>query len=346
MTHRHAANLRVFILGAGVSASCGIPVAKDIFRISMLRLSDKDSGQAEKVHRLLKYLYPSFSKSLRTYPNIEDFLNLLEMARKFNTEDFMRSTLWGKQELTDVRRITLNGVTDYLWEFMQQKERLQVIRDYASEAVSLGDVIITFNWDVTIEHALHLHPAEPNFDYSYSKDRKRDQIFLLKPHGSIDWFRKKDLPKGTHEKDVLSLDDTLCVFPFFDFRKNPELSKRRPVIVPPVSTKEFKFPFLKKTWVSVYRALAHAIDLKIIGYSLPQEDQFARLVLRRAIRSNILKAKRGEKKPLAVSVINPDPNVSVTFSQLIGPASEGVSAISFQQARFEDLAAAVLSHGQ
>lgn len=78
MTTTHSSekrrHLRVFVLGAGVSAACGVPVAKDIFRATMLRLVHKDEKKAEEVHRVLRYLYPGFDENLKNYPNIEDFL--------------------------------------------------------------------------------------------------------------------------------------------------------------------------------------------------------------------------------------------------------------------------------
>src|SRR3974390_1766223 len=60
---------RVFILGAGVSASCGIPVAQSILRESLCRLAMTDASEVKKVHNLLAYLYPGFDADLRNYPN-------------------------------------------------------------------------------------------------------------------------------------------------------------------------------------------------------------------------------------------------------------------------------------
>src|ERR1700674_1698583 len=57
--------LRVFILGAGVSAACGIPVTRDIFRAMMLRLLRTEDPGADEVHKLLRYLYPSFDVKLK-----------------------------------------------------------------------------------------------------------------------------------------------------------------------------------------------------------------------------------------------------------------------------------------
>jgi hypothetical protein len=96
--------LRVVILGAGVSASCGIPVAKDILRESMIMLAQADMNATKEVHSLLNYLYPDFHKAYRNYPNIEDFLNLVEMAQTFNSEEFIESDLWPRHRINVARR--------------------------------------------------------------------------------------------------------------------------------------------------------------------------------------------------------------------------------------------------
>ena len=90
-TAKRLPRLRVFILGAGVSAACGVPVAKDIFRATKLRLLDVKTSAADEVHKVLRYLHPGFYAKLKNYPNIEDFPNFLEMAKRFNTEEFVRS---------------------------------------------------------------------------------------------------------------------------------------------------------------------------------------------------------------------------------------------------------------
>lgn len=133
--------------------------------------------------------------------------------------------------------------------------------------------------------------------------------------------------------DTLHLDKELCVFPYFSRATSPKLLDAVPVIVPPVAAKEFKFAFLKKTWRGVYRAVSDATELCVIGYSLPKEDQFARLVLRRALRYNILKAGRGAKEPVRLTVVNPDDAVGVTFSRLV---SKDTPSPSFYQATLED----------
>jgi hypothetical protein len=326
---------RVFIIGAGVSASCGIAVANRIFRESMVRLESRNLAATNRIHALLDYLYPNFDSNvrLRNYPNIEDFLNLLEMAKKFNTEEFIESSLWEKSDLETVKQITLKAVTDYIWSVMGEEQKQNVVQTFVNKHLVEGDTIITFNWDLTIERALEEHPGDPGFLYTYSRDRKETSFSLLKPHGSVDWFDRKAIRGLPSERKVEALDSTLCYYPRFNFAANPELADIAPVIVPPVADKEFSYEFLKRTWRFVYRAVSDATELHILGYSLPREDQFARLVFRRAIRTNILYAKRFKRRALRVLVVNPDPNVEGTISRLVG---RDVADFQFHQAYFED----------
>ena len=329
-------HLRVFVLGAGVSASCGIPVAKDILRCTMLRLLDIGNGKtADEVHRVLRYLYPSFHESLKNYPNIEDFLNFLEMAKQFNTEEFVTSERFSERRIEKVGDIVLKALTDFLWEKMQSKDRLKSLVEFAESQVKLGDVVITFNWDVTLEQALYMDRKEPYFHYNYSRELDQKQVFLLKPHGSIDWFMRKMLSDQGKGEEFSPLDKRLAVFNHFDFKEKPELAKLLPVIVPPLSAKEFKHVALRRTWRAIFRALSQATQLHIIGYSLPREDQFARFVFRRAIRQNFLNTERGKKAPLAIRIVNPDESVWTTFSRLAGGGEASVN-MEFKQTLFQD----------
>lgn len=324
---------RVFVLGAGVSASCGIAVANRILHEAMIGLCHRDSSKADRVHDLLLYLYPDFDAQMRNYPNIEDFLNLLEMAKRFNTEEFIKSNLWSEEDLEEVEAITLEAVTDYIWGLMRDSDGQHRIHDFVRNNLKVGDTIITFNWDLTIERALEEYPGDPGFLYTYSRYRTRKKFSLLKPHGSIDWFIRKNVRKLSSKADVGALDKELCYYPRFDRADNPDLAKIPPVMVPPVASKEFRFEYLQRTWRFLYWAVSDATELHIIGYSLPREDQFARLVLRRAIRNNVVSASKRGEKPVKVLVVNPDPATEGTFSRLVG---RNVENFDFCQAYFED----------
>jgi hypothetical protein len=328
---------RVLIFGAGVSASCGIAVAKDILREAVGHLVKSDSEKAERVHKLLRYLYPGFEKPTLNYPNIEDFLNLLAMARLFNSEEYITSTIWPKEKLDEVNQTTLKAVTDYIWKRMQEVHSLEKMRTFVRDFVRANDTFITFNWDLTLERALQEDSDEMAFWYTYPPSQSEPSVTLLKPHGSIDWYEKAKFPKGKIKSGIVqNLDDKVAVFTRFDFADLPKMADSIPVIVPPVSTKEFSYGVLRRTWRHVYRAVSQATELFIIGYSLPKEDQFARLVLGRALRSNRINVEKKRKQPLRVVVVNPDENAEVTFRRLLGP---DITSFTFQQETFESFVA-------
>jgi hypothetical protein len=324
---------RVFVIGAGVSASCGIPIARDILRYAILDLRRRSPSEAHRVHSLLRFLYPAFDEALGNYPNIEDFLNFIEVAKDFNQE-FVESTTWSPKQLREVNRITLKAVTDYIWSFMGDGARQHIVNDFVRNNIVAGDTIITFNWDLTLERALEGYPDDPGFEYRYSR-KKYTEFVLLKPHGSVDWFERNKLKGLKCERLVEKHDHELCYFPKFDLASSSELKAIAPVIVPPVSSKKFKYDFFHRTWGDILRSVADANELHVLGYSLPKEDQFAKFVFRRAIRNNITSAEKGKKEKLKLFVVNPDEAVEQTFHRLVGKA---LKHFNFYQARFEDVA--------
>jgi hypothetical protein len=109
-------------------------------------------------------------------------------------------------------------------------------------------------------------------------------------------------------------------------------------IVPPLSVKKFG-GFLQRIWKDVYRAVAGASELYIIGYSLPREDQFARLVLGRAIQRNNSARKEGAKR-LPVIVVNPDEGAMATFAKLVG------SGVQFFQSSLQNYLTRLREQGE
>jgi hypothetical protein len=317
---------RVFILGAGASASCGIAVARDILREAMQRLSKRDAKLAKKVHDLLHFLYPGFSEELANYPNVEDFMNLVEIAKEFHTEDYIESRRWPVARLQEASDIAVRAITEYIWGFMADDDRRRTLSALVHELVRPGDVIISFNWDFMIDLALEDIDENTSPRYSYSSDR--GSIVLLKPHGSIDWFQNERLPADKMlRKEMQHRAKGVSFYPYFQLAENPDLLTYPSFIVPPLSSKKFS-GFLQRVWRDVYRAVAAAKELYIIGYSLPREDQFARLVIGRAIQRN--NATRKGKNRLPVMLVNPDESVMATFAKLVG------TGVQFFQASLRD----------
>jgi len=262
----------------------------------MQRLAKRNAAKVKRVHDLMHYLYPGFDEDLSNYPNVEDFLNLLEMTKTFHTGAFIESKSWSGAKLQEIMDITLHAITEYIWDFMADEERRRALANFVHNLVRPGDVIISFNWDFMIDLACEDDPR--NFSLAYTYRSSGDSVILLKPHGSIDWFEKAKLSGNSKTKsDMRHRASGLYFYPYFDLADNPDLLEFTPFIVPPLSAKQYD-GFLKHVWRHVYRAVAVATELYIVGYSLPQEDQFARLVIGRAIQKNNSKRKDGQKDSL------------------------------------------------
>jgi hypothetical protein len=293
----------------------------------MQRLAKRNAEQADKVHDLLHYLYPGFSEDLSNYPNVEDFLNLVEMAKEFHGEAYIASKKWSQTRLQEAADISLRAITEYIWGFMADDDRRRVLSSLVRELVRPGDVIISFNWDFMIDLAIEDRDENSSPAYSYSSSR--DSVVLLKPHGSIDWFEKSRLPDDKKLLKEMQYRATgVYFYPYFQLAQNPDLLQYPSFIVPPLAIKKFG-GFLQRVWKDVYRAVAAAKELYIIGYSLPREDQFARLVLGRAIQRNNATRKEGRKR-LPVTVVNPDEGAMATFTKLVG------SGVQFSQTSLQD----------
>jgi len=99
----------------------------------------------------MHYLYPAFDADLSSYPNVEDFLKLLEMAKMVNTGAFIESKRWLPARLQEVIDITLRAIAEYIWDFMADEDRRRPLASLVQELVRPGDVIISFNWDFMID---------------------------------------------------------------------------------------------------------------------------------------------------------------------------------------------------
>ncbi len=275
--------------------------------------------EVEDVHRLLEYLYPDFDRNSPAYPNIEDFFNQLEMAKRFNSENFFRSKLWTVDKLSRISALTLKALSGLIHLRMAEHEHEvdSPLQQFVNDMLVDGDTVISFNWDTTFEAAVSRSKQFRALGGNYSRSWGGGLV-LLKPHGSVNWYSKT----SAFGKPEISFGSYLEDLP--------------PLIVPPVADKQFLLPLLKRIWISVYKSVSDATELYILGYSLPREDQFTRFVLRRAVRNNLRNVRDGKKKDLKATVVNPNSEVKKTFQLLFG------SRFRFRKQTF---ARYVLGHG-
>ena len=329
---------RAFVLGAGVSRGCGIPLTNRILTGVLGRL-EKDGVKARnELVALIRYLYPNFQPSAGTYPNIEDFFTQIEMALEFNSETYVRSNLWPSPRLTRIDRTLKQALSSYLWSRVERvKSRdskwVEHLVKFCTDVLRSGDVVVTFNWDIMFERANSLI-GDRRFElrHTYSPGPKRDRqsryVTLLKPHGSIDWFQTGEVQKVETRgpADFVRLGTDVYLYNSFLRRPHHHLDDRIPEIVPPSLLKAFRTEVAQRTWKDIYRALRRAGEIYIIGYSLPPEDQFARFVLRRVFRNASVDGLDPK-----ITVVNPTSTVLDRFEEVVGSSFR----VQFEHITFE-----------
>lgn len=300
---------KVFVLGAGVSHSAGLPLAAHMLTaVAETTLSQPERAELDD---FLEYLMPTFEKEVANYPDVEEFLTLLEVAESY--AQFSRAKLaFPRRRLAKLKRTFLGGLARYLWgghEAVTADHPITLL----VQTLKPSDIVITFNYDLTVERAIS------NLDRTWDYKRGAADITLLKPHGSIDWFHADEVEADGDRFVELFTD--LTWFDGWNLERQ-KLGRSLPVIVPPVVAKLLDDPDLQAIWMEVGASIARADAIYILGYSLPQADTLTRFVLRRAISSR--------KKSGNIWAVNPDGHLRSRFAECISPD------VAFVQQKFEN----------
>jgi hypothetical protein len=313
---------RVFVLGAGVSKACGLPLANELLE----KVFQKGSlRHKNRLVEFLHYLYPHFDPRWGNYPNIEEFLSLLESVLTFNEKVKSKHSFENK-EIRKLRDDLLKAIAGLLYIDDSSTHVRSSPIFHLAEQFNSSDAVITFNWDLLLERAL----LELGINWRYAREREgQRKLILLKPHGSIDWFdrEKADFKRGTTSP---LLDDVgvIRIYPYFD----PPHRRTRvlPVIIPPTFAKKWRYKEFDSLWRQTWHYLRYADEIYMLGFSLPPEDMHVRFVMRSAIRAN----ERSRSKPLTFKLVNPDRGVFLRCTNLVDTHVEfyecGLERISFE----------------
>ncbi|MCX7013803.1 MAG: hypothetical protein NTW86_14835, partial [Candidatus Sumerlaeota bacterium] len=294
----------VFILGAGASKAAGVPlmaefldVAQDLYAKGLV----KDEGEHfKRVFEAIGELQGVHSKSLLDINNVESVFAAFETAQILGK---LVGDLSGQriQEMVDsLKRVIAVTIHESLiFPLSSRQDRLlppfpyqefgELIKKLRTKAAPPRTVsIITFNYDLSSDFALHFHglPFDYSLDDGESVTKLPVKIPLLKLHGSLNWFRSEE-------------SDTVVVWPvekvfeytihlgevhpspkhadimsrFCNFRKQASIDPD-PVIVPPTWNKTGYHQHLASVWRRAAKELTDAQNVFIIGYSLQDTDLF------------------------------------------------------------------------
>ena len=329
----------VFILGAGASADCGAPLMNGFLDIAsdLLRRKDVDdrSTDFENVFRVRGLLQQVHSKAQLDLNNIESLFTVLELARVIQklpgvaVQDIPAFIASLKQLIVTTLEKTIRfpcehgqilPPSSYL-KFAQAVRRIMEARPERSVSV------ITFNYDIAVDVALHKEGLCPDYIVEPAPSAVTT-VPLHKLHGSLNWGTES----GSRAIKVLRLEkyfSYILADPASSVTRVPIGSQLQsilskcgvvvdpdPIIVPPSWNKADYHEALSNVWASAANHLSDAEYIFILGYSLPETDAFFRhLYALGSVGDSLLRR---------FVVFNPDGSGETNrrFEALLGPGAK------------------------
>lgn len=337
----------VFILGAGASKQAGAPLMAeflDVARDLWAKGSVSDSTPSfEKVFQAIGRLQTVHSKSEFDIHNVESVFAAMEMGKTLEKFPGCESVADIDGLIGDMKTVILKTIERTLLfpleaarggnvEYKRYSEPppyrdfvllLQHLREAAHPPQKVS--VITFNYDLAMDLALMRDQMGP--DYCFADSRSDRRVPLLKLHGSLNWvacpecdriatwdieeYLNKHRPSHrAEEKAPILVGSQLS-----EFQCCNHSFKREPVLVPPTWNKADYHRTLSRVWSRAAKELGEAVNIFVIGYSLPESDSFFRYLYALGSVSDY---------PLQrFWVFNPDKTggVEKRFKDLLGPGA-------------------------
>jgi hypothetical protein len=159
------------------------------------------------------------------------------------------------------------------------------------KAVTPGDVVASFNWDVLVEHLLVQHRlCGTSIRLVQAPHRAGgDVVTIAKPHGSLSWGRH--FPQQGDAADFLPGPDPLLepMLPAdISDQKQPLLLGAVPIKSELLVEVQQRHPWVHtrvmQQWSALCVALRDADELHVVGYGFPVEDGYGLFMLREAVK--------------------------------------------------------------
>lgn len=269
----------VYVIGAGLSAGLGFPTINSLLPQLWDRL--ETAGIADQTADIVRFHYPDFNASIPdSYPTIEELLSVMKANEELFNSTRPAIGRFTNSELIKRRGALLQEIATWFHEL--KKQALETERPWLDALVKAmideRATIISFNWDLVLDKLLF---GKKLGKASYGLDRRTKGPHLIKPHGSLNWYRSDTAaPLKDESKFVLAGSGSNEVTCFRPTRAPRSERKYMPLIIPPVFSKQFDGPLFQRLWQETVRSLSTATEVRFLGYSLANADFHARFVLR------------------------------------------------------------------
>ena len=344
----------VFILGAGASKQAGVPLMGEFLDVADSiwkegKITEEDKEHFERVFRAIGKLQMLHSKSQLDLVNLEAVFSTFEMANLLKKlPGFEPDQL--PDLLTSMKRlivVTIEKTLKYPFSSGHAKEAepyrefCKLLKDLKDTRNKAPDVsIITFNYDIAIDHALHYHNLGPDYQLQ-AHAGSENAVNLLKLHGSLNWgislehdqifpFDLKDYFKKYSFRHIISDTNEVTInvsSHLYDQREDLKITGE-PVIVPPTWNKSQYHSELTDVWSQAAKELEEAENIFVVGFSLPETDIF--------FKHLYALGTVGETPLKRFWVFDPDESGEVEnrYRILLGPGA--LARFDYQSLTFED----------
>lgn len=281
--------MRVYVLGAGASVHAGYPLASQL-----------GAGLASWVATLpATHHYHSRVNQLRTlYGTLDNFESL--MTDLFTCAPGSPASTLPEGERPYLLGDIEEGIREY---FNAIRPRPALLFDELAQRTRHGDVVLTFNYELSVERSLQaagLWHVNDGYGFRLTPGGGTSPVRVLKLHGSTNWrglLFGGSTGFGT-ARDSLGERPVLCFRPDFEYLGFPDVIDPLYGHLPSAaSVTAMIMPVLKKTffqqttfgkewqrfwdmlWDQAATALRHTDEIVVIGYSMPAADERARALL-------------------------------------------------------------------
>ena len=313
-----------FILGAGFSRPADLPLGNDLFPeiISLAKEQGLFHLLEDDIEHYCNYFRRTRGKNLKEKDiNFEEFISYLDIEHYLTLEgsdhfsgEGNRSQLIVKNCIALLLFLREQVVTEIQWSLYE---------DFVGR-LEPNDWIFTFNYDTILEKVFEkkntpyrLFPTRYERDGSGIVDNEKDEIVLLKMHGSINWFDSTYSKESTRRLREQFGND---VQPYNIIFKHPDVYKAKklvdspgyedsplkniyivenlgkyfqesgfilevPLIISPSYNKLVYLNPLKEFWWGFNQMGSFEKRVAVIGFSLPEHDEYIRQPLYHLIRN-------------------------------------------------------------
>lgn len=317
----------VYILGAGFSADAGAPLIHNFLDRSLgfllnptTGLDEIERGQFEAVFKFRQEVAQAREKVVLDLDNIEQLFGLIEISERLRRSNDLRTSMqylivktlqlatWGTRR-SRIRFTATPGAEIFgrigdghpgfaREEGFKDTFSCDVYTFFASlvtgfvdserERKGRRDSIITFNYDLVLEHALQRIGAVADYHLPgpMVKEPCRDtpRVTVLKLHGSANWAICTNC-----EGSVIVLDEKVTENPNA-LRETicPDCQKAsyHPLLIPPSWDKSEYQRITSAIWRQAVAELEKATRIIVIGYSMPEVDAFFKYLMTLSLSRN------------------------------------------------------------